>query len=505
LLYCIFCQDDYNIVFAKEAYLRFELLCDSEIFMTVKTTFGVIVSTRGFFPAELAVQGRREICDVLDKLGFGHVIVSADATPHGAIESRGDAQICARLFRENRQKIDGILVVLPNFGDEKGVAETIEMAGLNVPVLVQAYDDDSAAMDMGHRRDAFCGKLSVCSNLYQRGIAFTNTTLHTCNVSNASFAADLDNFGRVCRIAKGLRCARLGAIGQRPDPFNTVRYSEKLLQRAGISVSVVDLSEIIAAAKNLPTDAAVAARVKQMRNYGTIADAIPDEHVERSAKLAIAIDQWVERNECNATAIQCWSSIQQNYGCATCLPMSMMGEQGKPSACETDVTGALTMYALQLASGTPAGYLDWNNNYYEDRDKCVNIHCSNYPKSFIGRDFEISNLDILGASLGSDRCFGACKAQVASGPMTYAKITTDDCLGRIRMYVGEGHFTDDPIETAGGVAVCHVPGLQSLMDYICTNGFEHHVAMCRGHHAKAVAEACRKYLGWDVYRHDNTV
>lgn len=470
--------------------------------MSKKTTFGIIVSTRGFFPAHLAAEERQKVCAVLDRLGFGYVITPADATPHGAIETRSDAKVCAQLFNEKRDSIDGIIVVLPNFGDELGVTDAIELSQLNVPVLVQACDDDSAAMDMAHRRDAFCGKLSVCSNFYQRSIKFTNTTLHTCAVDSPAFAVDLDFFASVCRTVKGLRHVRLGAIGQRPDPFNTVRYSEKILQKAGIAVSVVDLSEIIATATNRPTDKAVNERIEQMRAYGTIPATIASEKVERSAKLALTLDDWVAQHECDATAIQCWSSIQSNYGCATCLPMSMMGERGKPSACETDVTGALTMYALQLATGSPAGFLDWNNNFDDDRDKCVNIHCSNYPKSFMGRDFEISNLDILGESLGSDSCFGACKGQVAKGPMTYAKISTDDSRGCIRMYVGEGSFTDDSVETAGGVAVCHVPGLQKLMDHLCANGFEHHVAMGRGKCAKVLEEACGKYLGWDVYHHE---
>ncbi len=469
--------------------------------MPGRTTFGVIVSTRGFFPASLAVSGRTEIAALLEKRGYGCVMAPVDATPHGAVETRADAKVCARVFREHQDEIDGILVVLPNFGDEQGVSEAIALANLNVPVLVQACDDDSSKMDMANRRDAFCGKLSVCNNLHQRGIPFTNTTLHTCAVTSDVFAADLDHFARVCRVVRGLRTARLGAIGQRPDPFNTVRFSEKILQDAGISVSVVDLSEIIFTAQRRETDAAVKARVKEIRAYGKVADSIPEENVIRSAKLSLTIEEWVESKELDATAIQCWSSIQENYGCATCLPMSMMGEKGKPSACETDVTGALTMLALYLASDIPAGYLDWNNNYDDDRDKCVNIHCSNYPKSFIGKQFEISNLDILGASLGPDRCFGACKAQVAAGPMTYAKISTDDRSGRIRMYVGEGSFTDDPVKTAGGVAVCHVPGLQKLMDHLCINGFEHHVAMGRGLWAKVLKEACGTYLGWEVYVH----
>jgi L-fucose isomerase-like protein len=469
--------------------------------MQKKTTFGVIVGTRGFFPASLAVQGRKDILAKLEQLGFEAVIPAEDATPHGAIETLSDAKICAKLFRDNAERIDGILVLLPNFGDELGVVEAIARSGLRVPILVQASPDRVNQLDLAHRRDSFCGKLSVCNNLYQRGFTITNTSRHTCDINSEAFAADIEYFATVCRIVGGISTARLGMIGQRPDPFNTVRFSEKLLEASGVHVSAVDLSEIIAAAQAFDDSVVVQQRVDEIHQYGPVLPSIHEENVVKQAKLSLAVEQWVTEHECNASAIQCWSSIQNNYGCATCLTMSMMGEKGKPSACETDVMGALSMYMLHLATGNAAAYLDWNNNYDDEPDKCINIHCSNYPKSFMGNIREIGNLDILGASLGEERCFGAVKGKVAAGPMTFMKISTDDERGVIKMYVGEGEFTDDPAETAGGAAVCHVEGLQDLLDYLCVNGFEHHVAMVRGHAAKAIAEAAEKYLGWEVYLH----
>jgi len=471
--------------------------------MDRKMTFGLIVSTRGFFPASLAVQGRKQILKKLDKMGFDYVITSEKATPNGAIETLSDAEKCAKVFSKNRDRIDGIIVVLPNFGDEQGVVQAIDLAGLDVPVLVQACDDELDKLDLAHRRDSFCGKLSVCNNLYQHNISFTNTTLHSCPIDSRKLTEDIDYFARVCRVVRGLRHARLGAIGQRPDAFNTVRFSEKLLQASGITVSVVDLSEIIFAALKMKDNTKqVREKIAEIKRYGRVASYVKSENIVKAAKLCLVIEKWVEQNHCDATAIQCWSSIQLNYGCATCLAMSMMGEKGRPSACETDIMGALSMYALYLASGTPSGYLDWNNNYGDDRDKCLCTHCSNYPKSFIGKKPEISNLDVLGASLGTDRCFGAIKGKVAPGAMTFAKISTDDTKGIIKAYLGQGDFTDDPAEIHGGVAVCKVHRLQKLMDYICRNGFEHHVAMSRSKSAKVLEEALGKYLGWQVYRHE---
>ncbi len=471
--------------------------------MERKTTFGLIVATRGFFNPDLATRGRKQLLAKLDEMGYDYVISPEDATPNGAIETLADAKICAELFRQNAEKIDGIVIVLPNFGDELGVVQTLDMARLNVPVLVQACDDDLDKLTVEGRRDAFCGKLSVCNNLYQYDIPFTNTTYHTYPIDSDEFVADLAFFARVCRVVKGLTNARVGAIGARPAAFQTVRFSEKLLQATGITVVPVDLSVIIAGANALGGgQVAVKEKLEAIHSYGNIPDHVPSANVLKQAKLSVVIDRWMEENECDASAVECWDSIQKNYGCATCLSMSMMGERMAPSACEVDVLGAVSMYALLLASGNPSGFLDWNNNYGGDRDMCINVHCSNYPKSFMGRDVEISNLDVLGASLGADRCFGAVKGQVASGPMTFFRVSTDDPRGSIKCYLGEGEFTDDPVGIDGGAAVCRVSSLQELLDFVCKNGFEHHVAMTRGNCADVLDEAISTYLGWDIYRHE---
>jgi len=471
--------------------------------MEKKTTFGLIVGTRGFFNPKLAAEGRKQLLAKLDKLGYEYVIPPEDSTPNGAIETLADARICADLFQENRKGIDGIIVVLPNFGDELGVVQTLDLAKLNVPVLMQACDDDLDKVDVFHRRDAFCGKLSVCNNLYQYNIPFTDTIQHTCAIDSEVFDRDLDYFARVCRTVKGLSTARIGAIGARPTAFQTVRFSEKLLQSTGITIVPVDLSEILSAAQALDNqEKSVQDKLAEIRAYGTIPERIPEDHILRQARLSVVIDRFMAENELDASAVQCWESVQKNYGCAACLSMSLMGEHFMPSACEVDVTGAVSMYALLLASGKIPGFLDWNNNYGNDRDKCVNTHCSNYPKSFMGTEIEISELDILGETLGRENCFGAIKGHVAAGPMTFFRMDTDDTAGEIRAYLGEGEFTDDPFGIDGGIAVCKIPDLRTLLDFMCQNGFEHHVAMTRSHCADVLNEAITKYLSWDLYYHE---
>lgn len=464
-------------------------------------TFGVIVSSRSLFPVSLASAGRRDIQALLESMGYGCVMLGETDTPHGVVETYNDAKRCAALFRAHAEELDGILVVLPNFGDECAVADAISLAGLNVPILVQAYNDSMDKMDLDHRRDSFCGKISVCANLRQKGIKYSLTARHTCDVQDPAFARDLETFAAVCRVVRGLRGVRIGAIGARPDAFRTVRFSGKILEESGITVVPVDMSELIAAAGAMPDDQRLREAVEEVRAYAPVVQGIPEEKLVLQAKLLLATEQWMRKNDCQASAMQCWTSIQKNFGIAPCLVMSIMGNKGVPSACETDVMGALTMYILQLASGKPSGYMDWNNGFTSDDNQCVNIHCSNYPMDFIGSEAVVGNLDIMSRSIGADICFGAVKCVLVPGPMTFAKVTTDDCEGRIRFYVGEGAFTDDPIVTPGGPGVCRVDNLQGLMRYITTNGFEHHVALSRSRTADVLEEALGKYLGWTAYRH----
>jgi L-fucose isomerase-like protein len=467
-----------------------------------QVTLGLVIGSRAFFSPAPCLESRNETLAHFARLGIKALILPYEATANGAVQSIPDAALYATFFKENRDEIDGLVICLPNFGDEIAIAELINRAKLNVPILLQASNDEVDKVSVSQRRDAFCGKISVTNNFYQYGVPFTETTSHTCDTSSEEFGADLERFSRVCRTVKGLRGARLGSIGARTGAFQTMRYSEKLLQASGVTVVTVDLSEMIGAAGRVSdTDADLITKLEKIRAYGTIPAHIKPEQIAKQAKWSLAVDRWIEENGCDASAIQCWRSLQDNFGCATCLTMSMMGEELMPSACEVDIMGALSMYALALASGAPPAILDWNNNYGNEVDKCVCTHCGNFPKKFTGSTPEISELDVLGTVIGREKCFGAVKGKVRAGDMTFFRVSSDDRKETLKTYVGQGAFTDDPFPMDGGIAVSQVKDLRKLMRFVTQNGFEHHVAMVRGHHADVVKEAVTRYLDWPMYHH----
>lgn len=357
-------------------------------------------------------------------------------------------------------------------------------------------------MDLDSRRDAFCGKISVCNNLYQYGIPFTDTTLHTYSIYSELLAKDINKFAGICRVVNGLRHARIGAIGARPAGFQTVRASEKLLQKSGITVVPVDLSEILGAARKIEdTDAELLKKLEEIKCYA----AVPKEYSDKlvlQAKFGVAVERWIEANQIDAVAVQCWDSLEQNYGCAACVTMSMLGEKLLPAACEVDIAGAVSMYALTLAAQGQSALLDWNNNFAEDRNKCVCTHCGNFPKSFVRNDLKLGTLGVLGRTLGKVNTFGAVYGKVTKGDFTFFRISTDDTKGAIKAYLGTGEITDDPYGMDGCIAVTKVNNLQTLMKYICKNGFEHHVAMVRNDVKEILNEAIEDYLGWNLYVHE---
>ena len=466
--------------------------------------FGIIIGTRAYFNSELAKDVRKQLLRTLADEGYDYVILPEDATPTGSssIETREDGLKCAELFRQNRDRIDGIIVSLPNFGFEIGIINAISVADLNVPILVQACDDENEKVDLDSRRDAFCGKISVCNNLYQYGIPFTDTTLHTYSIYSELLAKDINKFAGICRVVNGLRHARVGAIGARPAGFHTVRASEKLLQKSGITVVPVDLSEILGAARKIEdTDVELLKKLEEIKCYAVVPKEYSDKLVLQ-AKFGVAVERWIEANQIDAVAVQCWDSLEQNYGCAACVTMSMLGEKLLPAACEVDIAGAVSMYALTLAAQGQSALLDWNNNFAEDRNKCVCTHCGNFPKSFVRNDLKLGTLGVLGRTLGKVNTFGAVYGKVTKGNFTFFRISTDDTKGVIKAYLGTGEITDDPYGMDGCIAVTKVDNLQILMKHICRNGFEHHVAMVRNDVKDILNEAIEGYLGWNLYVHE---
>jgi L-fucose isomerase-like protein len=463
-----------------------------------KTTFALFFGNRGFFPGSLMASAREELTQVLHGLGHETLILEAEATRHGAVETVREGEIYADFLTRNRGKFGGVILCLPNFGDETGAIAALKDCG--VPILIQAYPDELDKMAPATRRDAFCGKFSIMDVFYQYGLKFTVLPPHTVSPASPRFAEQVDFFDRVCRVYGGMREMVVGALGARTTAFKTVRIDELALQRHGITMETLDLSDIFARMNAVAADSdAYRAKADCLQNY-TCWQGVPEAAFEKLVRLGVAVDQVVEEYRLDAVALRCWVEMQQQLGISPCVLLSEMNDRGLPTACEVDVGNAVTMFALRQASGRPATCLDWNNNYAEEEDKCILFHCGPVPQSLMTAPGQISDHLILANAVGEGCSYGCNVGRIAPAPFTFGSMLTE--AGKLKYYLGEGRFTADPIpeDFFGCAGVAEIPHLQAALQTIGYQGHRHHTSVTPGHVADAVAEAFTKYLGYELSR-----
>jgi len=459
---------------------------------------GFIPANRGFFSSELAAAMRSETIDAMRQLALDPVVLEDGQSKLGCVETRQEAEACARLFRE--QEVEGIVIGAVNFGDEQAAALAVKQAGLNVPVLIFGCQEEHALTPGMSRRDAFCGLLSIGEALRQVGFTYSVGQRPVCFPSDQSFRDDLDWFVRVCRVVNGIRKARYGQIGARPDAFWTCRFDEKRLQRLGPTTVTLDLSEVFGGVRAISDDdAEVRDLIKSIADYAD-SSKMADSTMLRMAKLELFLRRWQAENDLDAFAVQCWTSIQRHYGVCACTTMSRFTDTLTPAACEADILGTLSMHALQLASGKPAALADWNNLHNDD-DDLVNIwHCGVFPKSFAKEQPRLASHEILlSAGIAAEnQVEGVVELQMKASPVTLSRIT-QDVDGGWQALIAQGQIEDNPATTSGSYGWCRIEDLQWLYRNVVLQRFPHHVAITPATIGNVLWEAFGNYLGFDVF------
>ena len=463
-----------------------------------KSSFAVFFGNRGFFPASLMADARAEIAATLKKLGHKFLMLEESATRYGAVETPAEGETYANFLKSNRGRYDGVILCLPNFGDETGAVAALGEAG--VPIIIQAYPDELDKMRPELRRDSFCGKFSIMDVFCQYGVKFTALKPHTVHPGSPRFAGNLEYFDRLCRVVKRMKAFTVGAIGARTTAFKTVRVDELALQRHGITVETMDLSDLFARMSALGSDdAAVREKAERLRDY-TNWDGVPDQARDKLAKMGVAIDQVVSEYRMNAVAIRCWIEMQKQLGISPCVLLSEMNDRGVVAACEVDIGNAVSMYGLSGASGDVATCLDWNNNYGEDDERCILFHCGPVPQRLMTGKGKVTDHAILANAVGVGCGYGCNTGRIRAGQITFSSMITES--GKLQFYLGEGEFTEDPIpaDFFGCAGVARIPRLQDVLQTVGYAGHRHHVGVTPGHVAAPVHEAMVKYLGYEVTR-----
>lgn len=462
-----------------------------------QVTVGFVPARRGLFSEELAVSMRRQTIEAMEAAGIKVIVPGEDLTALGCVESIPEAESTARLFDDN--DVQGVVVGAMNFGDERSAAWTLKSMREWPPVLLFGCQEEGTLTPEMERRDAFCGLLSIAEALRQVGVKYSLPETPVCLPTDEAFTQELRAFGALCRVVKGLRRARYGQVGTRPDAFWTCRANEKALQLLGPTVFTLDLSEVLARAHALrDDDGSVREVVSSFREYADTAE-VNDEQLLRMAKLEVVLKGFVEEKDLDGLAIQCWTSMQENYGITPCAVMARLGDQGTPCACEVDTYGLMSMHALRLAAGQPSSLADWNNLDPADPEVVSLWHCGVYPASMGQGRARIGYHRFRERTVGRESAYGTLETRLPPGPLTLCRIQYDDSSGQWKAFVGTGQVEEHPGETFGAYGWTRIPNLRQVYRDVLLRHFAHHVGFVQRAVSGVLREALGRYLGMAMF------
>jgi L-fucose isomerase-like protein len=412
------------------------------------------------------------------------------------VETPEEGRRYAEFLAQHRGKYHGVILCLPNFGDETGTVAALREAG--VPILVQAYPDQIDRMGPAQRRDSFCGKLSIMDVFHQFGVPFTSLAPHTVHPDHERFRENLSYFDRLCRVVRAGRRMTVGALGARTTPFKTVRIDELALERHGITVETMDLSEVMTRMRALTPDATGYAEKRRKLDQVSTWEGVPEPARDNLTRLFVVLEAIAEEQSLAGMSIRCWTELQKEVGISPCVVNGILAEQGMPVACEVDTGSAVMMRLLGAAASSPTAIMDWNNNYGDDDERCILFHCGNAPASLMAGPGRVTDHSILQSAVGVGRGFGCNQGRLKPGAFTFGGLMSEE--GRLKAYLGQGTITADPIpgNFFGVAGVARIPGLQDVLLHLGREGHRHHVALTPGEVMAPMREALEKYLGYQV-------
>jgi len=453
--------------------------------MKEELRIGLVPASRGFFSQELAVKMRELTVKSMKKAGLTPVVPGPELTRNGLVESHEEAMTAAALFRE--QRVQGVVIGAVNFGNEIPAAEAaIEGAG-SAPLFLFGCQEEGRLTPAADRRDAFCGLLSIATSLRHRGVRYTYPRVANTSPDDAKFISELSGFGAVCRVVSGIRGAVYGQIGPRPREFETCAFDElSLLKKFGIKVIPIPLSELFARANNYDDQERIERTIKEIAETADVSGA-DRARLEKLARLELVLRDQVAEFELRGLALQCWTSIQTDYGASPCMIMARLDEDGIPAACEVDIHGTMSMHLLALAAGRPAALADWNNRHYQLANVFSAWHCGVFPPSFTKKRRALSYHKIVADTVGADNAWGTMELETDPGPVTLARITESPDR-QWKLLICEGRVVEAEGETFGANAWVEVEDLDQLYRALLRD-FPHHAAIVPGHVGRVVETA----------------
>jgi len=384
------------------------------------------------------------------------------------------------------EQIQGILLGNMTFGHEVSAVGTL-VNGLSAELPILHFATRSGPIDAeGHRStDTWCGQFMTTSALKRRGRTFTH--LRTCNPEDACFADQVGTFTRAVNAISKFRRAKFGLLGQRPQLFESQAFSEQALQKKfGQMVVPVNIDEVYDRMDATPASDPDVQQVMQEISAGLEMCEITDESLVNMARYEITLKRMAAELELDAMAVTCWTGVQQRYHISICSTFGRLNDQGIITACESDLLGAVSMWAVyQAALGEQKPhFIDWTDLHPSEENIWLAWHCGNAPISLCAGDCQPKMYRNERMIQWVPTCHGAAEFRLKPGPVTCARLVEYD--GEYTMFFGNGEVVDIPPFVRGSYGWVKVNDVFDWEDKLVNYGIIHHGTLI--HDAK-VADA----------------
>ena len=339
---------------------------------------------------------------------------------------------------------------------------------------------DDYATEEATRRSLPVGLVMFTNVLVRMGRPFT-TLISSVGADDLDTA--LAETLRAVDAAAMVRNTRMLAIGAPISGYLDVEVSPAELQHLGVEVIDIDAAGVGTAFEAVDSTA-VEALVAELRD-GFDATAVDDRTLERSARLAIAMDRLCVQHGANAGAVNCHGDVlrwNDRVGITACLGVALCTRDGTPFACTGDIpTGIALAIGKRLASSA--------------------LYCELYQMDFPGDWILLANggegdLSIRAPSstvrlLPEDHYMGdhgpgtAVAFELPRGPATVISLTPINHTGGWVLVGAEGRILDSKhhgMEGPNAMFRFDSGNVAGAYARWCEAGATHHAGVLPGHH-----------------------
>ena len=390
-----------------------------------------------------------------------------------------DASAAEVVERFQKEKVDAVMIINCNFGNEEAAADIVKALGK--PALLWAPLDDEYYVDGMRPTDSQCGLFGISRQLQRYHVPFSH--LPCCRVESEEFKEGFERFTRVACMVKNFTGMRIGQIGSRPSPFFSVIWNEsELMSKFGIRIVALNFAMIeqrMKAAPELYGEEISKYEEYFKKNYSL--DDLTPKYIKSMATLAVVYKNLFEEFKLDVISAECWTATPLMFdGLAPCAVYGLLGDLGYMVSCESDIHCAMTMALLKSATfgkGKPL-FGEFTVRHPENKNAELLWHCGPFPLSEKAPDSEARLVNQREWFRGRD------------GKYTVARIDQED--GNYMILPLLCNTTKGP-QTHGTYIWGEFDNLQAVEDRLIDGPYIHHFVEILGDYTEEIKEFCKYF------------